>query len=631
MKLRDYQEAAVDAAKEWIKKCIEPAVLELATGAGKSIIVAELAKWLNNASGKKVLCIAPSKELVEQNRAKYLQTGNPASLLCASAGKIDLRHDVIFGSPQTIKNNLKKFGDRFAAVVIDECHGITNTVQHIVDEMRKNNPKLRVIGLTATPYRMNSGYIYRYDEDGNPVPETQTKEPYFDRLLYRVDAPFLIENGYLTRPHADPEHIESYDTSFLTLDKMGKFDARGVEQAFEGKGRKTAAIVADIIDKSAFRHGVIIFAATVQHAQEVMDSLPKERSAIVHGGTGKSERERIIADFQDMKIKYLVNVAILTTGFDAPHVDVVAILRATESVGLLQQIVGRGLRLLRPDMAGDLYAIAHSSKPDCLVLDYAENIERHCPDGDIFNPLIKAGFTGSEESTVLAACPDCHTQNIFSGRKNPEQFEIDENGYFIDLSGHRILTDDDLPMPAHFGRRCYGRSIVKGLSDRCSYRWSCKKCHECEHENDIAARYCEQCKSELVDPNTKLVLEFTKMKKDPYRATTDKVLSWRCQEWQTQNGNITLRVDYSTEFASFAIWYRPQGRSSKDQAQWAGLCMACGVSADSAEQFMEFVNSFEISMPKTITAQKNRNTGFYEVLAHNQPEDRLENEIPRLA
>ena len=102
----------------------------------------------------------------------------------------------------------------------------------------------------------------------------------------------------------------------------------------------------------------MLFAATVRHAEEVMASLPPDLSAMITGDTPKGERASIIARFKARRIKYLVNVAVLTTGFDAPHVDVIAILRKTESVGLLQQIIGRGLRL-------------HDDKRDCLVLDYA--------------------------------------------------------------------------------------------------------------------------------------------------------------------------------------------------------------------------------------------------------------------
>jgi DNA repair protein RadD len=149
------------------------------------------------------------------------------------------------------------------------------------------------------------------------------------------------------------------------------------------------------------RRGVMFFAATVQHAQEVHASLPPELSAIVTGSTPKGERDSILRRFVSRQIKYLVNVSVLTTGFDAPHVDLIAILRKTESVGLLQQIIGRGLRLCE-------------GKTDCLVLDYTTNLDDHCPDGDLFAPTIRAGKASDDGTGACAAeCEWCGYVNEF--------------------------------------------------------------------------------------------------------------------------------------------------------------------------------------------------------------------------
>ena len=598
MSLRPYQQAAFDAAINYIKKCFEPCVIEAATGAGKSHIIAEIAHWINKNAAKKVLCLAPSKELVGQNHSKYLATGNPASIYCASINK-SLAHDVVFGSPQTVKNDLKKFGDNFACIIIDECHGITPTVKAIIADIIKKNPRCRVIGLTATPYRTKDGYIYQYDENGKAIIEEQCKNPYFNKLVYRITAHELIGMGFLTPPHADFEHVDSYDTSGIV-----NHTAREYEQAFEGQGRKTSMIVADVVEKSHGKMGVMFFCATIQHAQETLESLPHENSRIITGKTHKKEREKIIDDFQKQRFKYLVNVDILTTGFDAAHVDVIAILRATESPGLLQQIIGRGLRL-------------HEHKQDCLVLDYAGNIENHCPDGDIFNPKIKAIYPCEESFTLECHCPDCSAVNEFAGRNNPERFEHDDHGYFTDLQGNRILNDDEQPIPAHHGRRCYGQQIIKGHAYRCEYRWSFKTCEDCGHENDIAARYCESCKGELIDPNEKLKIEFTKMKSDPYTMTTDKVLSWRAQSWSSIKGNEMVKIDYTTEYRSFALWYWP-----KRSDLWRSLCMASlGHAVETVNEFMEVVDAFEATMPKTITVAKNRKSKFYDCFGHNKQED----------
>ena len=131
MQLRPYQQAAVDAATSWMKRRIDPALLSLATGSGKSWICAAIAHWVYENSGKKVLCLQPSKELTEQNHEKYLATGQSASIFSASAGAKCMRHNVVYGTPGTVKNSISRFGDKFAAVIIDEAHGITPTIKFI--------------------------------------------------------------------------------------------------------------------------------------------------------------------------------------------------------------------------------------------------------------------------------------------------------------------------------------------------------------------------------------------------------------------------------------------------------------------------------------------------------------------
>lgn len=584
--LRPYQQLAVDAAVIWCKRSIEPAVLDLATGAGKSHIIAAIAAELHRISGgKHVMCLAPSAELVTQNREKYLATGNPASIYSASAGGKCLRHPVVFGTPGTVKSAARRIGSRFCAVIIDEAHGITPTVRHIIDAMRSQNDKLRVIGLSATPYRLNTGYIYAIDDKDRAVHDC--KEPYFAKLLYRVPAHYLIEQGYLTQPIVSDIGGDHYETLHMQVNSRGQFDAKDVDRAFIGRGRKTAAIVADIVERSRDRQGVMIFAATVQHAQEIMESLPPGLSAIVTGDTPKNQRTSIINMFKRRDLKYLVNVSVLTTGFDAPHVDVIAIMRATESVALLQQIIGRGLRKC-------------DGKQNCIVLDYAENVERHCPDGDLFNPKIRTkGSNEDAESCLEVSCPECGTTNIVKPRPNPDQFSISTDGYFIDLAGNKTQ------IPGHFARRCAGLlPIGRGELRQCEYRWMGKECPQCTHHNDIAARYCEACKNELVDPNEKLRADFKRYKRDPTNLQTDRVLDWSVQETLSKAGNPCLAVTYDTEWRKFTVWYSERMRY----------------------KFDKFVNATDggKKMPETVTYKKNPETGFYDVWDYGRPHDEIQ-------
>lgn len=141
--LRPYQQNAVDAAKGELTRCIDPILIEAATGAGKSLLVSELAIWLKEISGKKVLCTAPSKELVEQNAEKYRSYGYKCSFYSASVGKKSIASDVIFGTPQSILNDIHKFDDKFAAIIIDECLTGESLIETSDGKVRIDDPKLK--------------------------------------------------------------------------------------------------------------------------------------------------------------------------------------------------------------------------------------------------------------------------------------------------------------------------------------------------------------------------------------------------------------------------------------------------------------------------------------------------------
>lgn len=592
--LRPYQQAAHDAAINWIKRSIEPAIIEAETGSGKSHIIAAIAKSFYELSGKHVLCTAPSAELVQQNTDKFLLTGEKASIFSASIGK-SLRYPVVFGTPISIKNSINKFSDKFGLICIDEAHGITPTIKSIIDTMRDRNPMLRVLGLSATPYRLGSGLIYAIDENDKPSAIEECRDPYFKKKLFTIGGRELIEQGYLTQPIIGAIHGDHYDTLNMRLNSMGKFNANDIDRAYHGQGRKTSRIIADIVDQAINRNGVMIFAATVKHAYECLESLPQELSAIVTGETPKHERANILARFKRRELKYLVNVSVLTTGFDAPHVDLIALLRATESIGLMKQIIGRGLRICE-------------GKQDCLILDYAENIDRHCPDHDIFNPEIKAynASTGGEQ--IKAICELCSTENTFTARKNEDNLKWDEHGYYVDLDGNRIQSEYGA-VPNHYGRRCMGLHLQKnGKYEQCNYYWSYKECPECGEKCDIAARYCPN-RHELVNPNDKLIADFRAMKKDPHRIQCDKVLSWSQLKTLSQSGNEVLKVEYTTEYRSFTVWYQIKSGNAFFIKQY--------------EKFLIATQGGDI-MPESITYKKNAKTGFFEVLAYNQEVDKLE-------
>ena len=468
-KLRSYQQESVDETINHFKLSNDPALIVLPTGAGKSLVIAELARV---ARGR-VLVLAHVKELVEQNHAKFESYGLTAGIYSAGLNRKDIEQKVIFGSIQSVANASNDFFQHFSLLIIDECHrvsleGDTQYFQ-VITKLREINPDLCILGLTATPYRLGMGWIYEYNSY-KKIMRIQNKNGensgrFFKRCIYELSIGYMIKNKFLTPPIKIDSPVACYDFSSLKLKSdTGKFLISEIEGVLKDQKRITPVIIQNIIDMSKDRLGVMIFTSTVAHAEEILKSLPPFVSAMVVGDTEDRDRDEIINLFKERKLKYLVNVSVLTTGFDAPHVDVIAILRPTESVSLYQQIVGRGLRL-------------SEGKSDCLVLDYTG--QGH----DIFSPQIDQDKPDSLSVMVEVICPICGLINDFWGIK-------DEEGELVE----------------HFGRRCAGASenLETKEINRCNYLFRFKRCDQCNAENDIAAHKCKVCEHLLVDNDKKL-------------------------------------------------------------------------------------------------------------------------------
>lgn len=592
-KLREYQQIAVNKTIDWIKKNIAPCLVEMSVGAGKSLYVAEVARIINEMSGKRVLCIAPRSELVLQNSERYKALGLQCSIYSASAGQKSLRHPVVFATPGTFAKVAECRGHEFAAVIVDEGEGITNTIRKIIEDMRKGNPNLRVIGTTGTPFVTGQGYVYAHDEEGRAMPEAKARDPYYVRLLYRVTTRYLLDRGFLTQPIVGDTGVESYDTLELMPNRSGKFNPADIDRVFVGHGRKTAMIVADAMRRMSGRKAIVFFAATARHAEEIMASLHPDYAAVVTGET--KNRDLILKKFADGKLRVLVTINILTVGWDCPTVDGLVLMRATESARLLTQIVGRCLRL-------------HKEKKDSLILDYADNFERHSKDaGDIFDLDIRASYKGEGKSEVECHCPSCNGVNVFAARPNPSELPTNDMGYFCDLDGNEIIDSvTGKPMPGHMGRRCRNLLPVKGGEYvQCDYFWSCKICPVCECDNDIAARYCRGCKEELINPNDKLIAIHKKHKKDPNQVQCDEVLEMEVTETLSRAGNPMLRVHFYTPYRMFPVYYQRQA-----QSQWVH------------EKYTLFMNNTAgaTQKPRTVEYRKNPD-GFYETLSFGKMTD----------
>ncbi|EPO5264847.1 DEAD/DEAH box helicase [Providencia rettgeri] len=458
--LRPYQQEAVDATVDYFRKQTHPAVIVLPTGAGKSLVIAELARL---ARGR-VLVLAHVKELVEQNHAKYLAYGLQADIFAAGLNRKESQSKVVFGSVQSVARNLKAFDAHFSLVIIDECHRISlndkSQYQQIIQALQSNNPSLRILGLTATPYRLNSGWIYQYHYHGMVRGDENC---FFRECIYELPLHYMIKNKFLVPPERLDMPVLQYDFSQVSLTSSGIFNEQELNLSLKKQQRITPKIIEQVIEYAAPLQGCMIFAATVEHAKEILGYLPQNSAALVTAETPAADRQAIINQFKNKELHYLVNVSVLTTGFDAPHVDVIAILRPTESVSLYQQIVGRGLRL-------------SEGKTRCLILDYAGNPH------DLFRPEVGSNRPNSTSVPVQVFCPLCQFANIFWGK-------CTSDGQIIE----------------HYGRRCQGWEEDENRQKKqCEFRFRFKQCPHCGAENDIAARRCQKCQEVLTDPDDML-------------------------------------------------------------------------------------------------------------------------------
>jgi len=595
MNLRPYQTAACDAALDYMRTTTSPCLIDAAPAAGKSHMIAHIADRLHAISGgKRILCLAPNAKLVHQNKEKMDLTGHKSSIFSASAGAKSTRHSIIFATPGTVKNAISRFNDgSYCAVVVDECHGMTPTIRAIIDAMRVGNPNLRVLGLTGTPYVLGKGYIFRQHPNGKVNGDDLTRDPYFTRCVYQVSAREMLDAGYITPMVVGAINTDAYDTSGVVLLPNGHLDASTVECAFVGHGRQTAHVVADVVAQAQHRKGgVMLFAATVAHAHEIMASLPPGNSVLVTGDMDPAAEKRAVASYKAHRVRYVVSVGKLTTGFDAPWTEIIAVLRFTESATLLTQILGRAWRLF-------------DGKRNALWLDYAGNVERHFPDGDIYKPTIKAGKAAEGGDGIEAECPSCGYANNFTATPDGQVYKLDKHGYCLDVWGARVETEYG-PMPGHFGRRCNGLIKIGPEYERCNYFWTAKECEACGEKNDIAARFCRSCKAEIINPNDRLVLQFEALKKDPYAPQTDVVLSVSRKDSVSQRGNPVVRADWVTPYRRFATFHQPEATFAKAQRDW-----------------QRFDEATRHGQPETISYVKEMN-GFFRVLAFNEPADTVQ-------
>ena len=403
MELRPYQNEAVDALFDYWNKGGGNPLIEMATGTGKSLVIASATKrLLTDYPGLRVVMLVHVRELVEQNAQALLRAWPqcPLGINSAGLGRRDRHSQVLFASIQSVfRDDGYSLGERHL-VLIDEAHLVPTAGEGMyrtfLDNLRQREPDLRVCGFTATPYRLGSGRL------------DQGHDRLFDKTVFNYGIAQGVKDGYLTPLIAKGTSAEINVAGVKR--RGGEFVAGSLEAAADNASLIDAAC-SEIIERGADRKSWLLFCAGVSHAMNVRDALRAKgiEAAVVTGETPSGERASIFRDFKAGRIRALCGMNVFTTGFDAPGVDLVAMLRPTLSTGLYVQMLGRGTRLA-------------PGKTDCLVLDYAGNVRRHGPVDDVSVSRGKSSNASEKEAgvtpeTVRARlCPECGTYNSLAAR-----------------------------------------------------------------------------------------------------------------------------------------------------------------------------------------------------------------------
>lgn len=398
---RPYQSRALDELWAWFGKHDggNP-IVEACVGAGKSLMIALLAQRADmEFPGTRILVLVHQKELLEQNLEKLVAVWPEANvgIYSAGAGRKDLGCQITYATIGSIWKDAHKLG-RIDIVLADECHLINpkdaGMWRSFLNDLAKYCPTARTIGWTGTPFR------------GNGVWLTAGEDALFTNIATRVGMRELLELGYLAPlvPATTVTRIDAHDVRTSGDDYVVSELAKvtDTEELVE-------ATCDEIVQLAVDRKRWLVFAVTIEHAQHVCDALTRRgvAAAMVCGDakiTPKAERARLITAYRRGDLKCLVNVGVLTTGFDVPAVDFIALLRATKSPVLYVQIAGRGMRCV----GGNIEESIRNGKADCLWADFTDTTSIMGPVDAIKGRLPSGGRKG-EAPTKL--CPSCGSQN----------------------------------------------------------------------------------------------------------------------------------------------------------------------------------------------------------------------------
>lgn len=425
MQLRPYQSESIEAVFEFWNENAGNCLIDLPTGTGKSVVVAETCRRCLAWPGTKILVVTHVRELVRQNYDELmgLWPDAPAGINSAGLGRRETSAAITFCSIQSVYKQAHKF-DRVDIILIDEAHLIprkdSTTYRRFLRDLRTINPYIKVVGLTATPYRLDSG---RLDQGDDRM---------FDAIAYSYNIRDAISAGYLS-PLITKDTDLHLDTSGVGT-RGGEFIPSELQSAVDTEAANNAA-VKEAIEYGRDRASWLFFCSGVEHARNIRDTIRRHGYSCetIDAKTPKVERDDIIARFKRGEIRALASMNVLTTGFNATGVDLIALLRPTKSAGLYVQMIGRGTRL-------------HPGKKNCIILDFAGNIARFGPVDTIGVDNKRKGDEPGE--APIKTCPECASVVHAAIRECPDcGFEFPKNEVKVEqtASALPILSTQQKP------------------------------------------------------------------------------------------------------------------------------------------------------------------------------------------
>jgi DNA repair protein RadD len=423
--LRPYQDKAISDLWRWFgdNEQGNPLVV-LPTGSGKSLVQADwLQKVFEADSNSRVLCVTHSRELVSQNFAELigLWPEAPAGINSAGLNRRDIHSKIVFCSIQSVYKKAFDF-QRCDLVIIDEAHMLPNRAdtmyRKFLGDLKIINPYMRVIGMTATPYRLTSGMLHKGEG------------ALFTDIAHETGVLELFDAGYLCPPVTYKRTASEIDVAGVGS-RMGEYIQIQLEKAAMD-AEIIESIAADIVDAGFNRKSWLVFGVSVAHCRELQKAIAAHGVAVecVFGETDKTERNSIISDFKALKTQCLVSRDVLSIGFNARSVDLIALCRPTKSTGIYIQQVGRGTRL-SPE----------TGKENCIILDYAGAVKTHGTFDDPVKPREKK--KGAPGDAPHRVCPECEQVCAVSFKICPscgEEFEIEES------ASQLLIAPDNKPI-----------------------------------------------------------------------------------------------------------------------------------------------------------------------------------------